>query len=105
MVAGDHRKTIGERELCAVRKGIAGATDRMARSLRPGEKSVESNSAQAYDDAQVAQRGQLPIEPWRAIAKFFRGWLVSGRGAADDRSDPKIVQLHSIIERKREGLR
>ena len=78
----------GKRVLCAVCESGAGAGIEFAGALRLGEQAVKRDAAQADDDAKIGEQGDLVVEPGGAVAQFFGGRLVAGRGAARDGGDP-----------------
>jgi aldose 1-epimerase len=61
------------------------------------EIAIPGDLAQADDHSQARQRCDLSGEMRRAVADLLGSRLVTGRSAADDRSDPGMTQAETII--------
>jgi hypothetical protein len=61
------------------------------------EVAVPGDLAEADDDADLGQRGDLGGQMRRAVADLLGGGLVAGRGAADDGADPGLAQLEAVV--------
>lgn len=76
-------------------EGGAGADDLRVEEVC--EVAVEGDLAEADDDADTREGGELVREVLAAVADLFGGWLIAGRGAADDGGDPGIAEFQAII--------
>ena len=67
--------------------------------------SVPRDVAQADDDAQPGEQGDLLVEPACAVRQLGGRWLVLRRRAAADGGDPQVAQPHAVVAAARCGLR
>ena len=105
MEAGKDMQAAGQGIFRAVGKGEAGARRDFAGAMQVGQQTVKSDAAEADDDTQMLEEGNLLVDPWSAIAQLLRCGLVRGWRATPNRGDPKIGELHAVIARYGVGLR
>ena len=77
----------------------------MAFAPQMREIAVPGDVAQAHDDAQACEQGDLLIEPACAVGEFRGRRFVVRRRAAADGGDQDIAQLHTVVAAARAGLR
>src|ERR1700761_2127199 len=97
MVAGEQAEAVGELVLGAVGEGVGRAAGDDPGEYKLGEVAVPGDLAQADDDTDFGQRGELLREMRAAVADLLRGGLVAGRGAADDGGNPSLAQSQAVV--------
>jgi len=78
-------------------EGVGGSAfdDALVEQVR--EVAVPCDLAEADDDADLRERGDLCCQVSRAVANLLRRGLVAGRGTADDRTNPDLAQLEAVV--------
>lgn len=97
MVAGEEMDAVGQPVLCAVGEAIGGAGPNDIGVKEMGEEAVEGDLAEADDDADSWECGELMHEVLAAVADLLRERLVAGRSAADDGGDPGVAELEAVV--------
>jgi hypothetical protein len=97
MEAGDDVKPTWHRELGTMSEDVSGARGDVSGALHVSQKAVKCDAAEADDHAQMAEQGDLLIKPWGAVAEFQGRWLVCGRRASRNGSDPEAGELHAVF--------
>ena len=97
VVAAEEGEAVGEEVLGTVGEGEGGTAfdDSLAEEM--GEEAVPGDLAEADDDADFGEGGDLSGEVGGAVADLLRGGLVAGRGAADDGADPELAELEAVV--------
>ncbi len=68
------------------------------------EVAVPCDFAEADDDADFGEGGNLCRQVRRAVANLVRGGLVAGRSTADDGADPEFAKPEPIVTADGNGL-
>jgi hypothetical protein len=66
--------------------------------------AVEGYLSKAHDDAHAWEGLDLLGEVGAAVANLLRERLVAGRGATDNRGDPRVTELEAIVACDSAGL-
>ena len=88
---------VRHRILCRVgeAKGRAGGDGSGVQKVR--QEAVPGDLAEADDDADAGEGGDLVGEMVAAVADLLGEGLVTGRGAADDGGDPGVAKLEAVV--------
>ena len=97
VVAAKEGDAVRQEVFDGVAKGEGGAALDDSLFEEVGEIAVPCDLAEADDDADFGECGDFGCEVNAAVADLLRGWLIAGRGAADDRADPELAELEAIL--------
>ncbi len=97
VVAAEEGEAVGEEVLGAVGEGEGGAAFDDSLPEEMGEVAVPGDLAEADDDADFGEGGDLGGEVGGAVADLLGRGLVAGRGAADDGADPELAELEAVV--------
>lgn len=97
VVTAEEGEAVGEEVLGAVGEGVGGAAFDDSLPEEMGEVAVPGDLAEADDDANFGERGDLCGEMGGAVANLLWSGLVAGRGAADDGTDPELAELEAVV--------
>ena len=97
MIGGEQVKAVREHELCSVAETILRFASDDAGLEQVSEVAIESDLSEADDDTDAWQGLDFAGQVGGAVAEFLGRGLVSRRGAANDRGDPGVAELESII--------
>ena len=97
VIAGEQMDAIGQAEFGGMgeAEGQAGGDDLRVQEM--GEIGVEGDPAEADDDANAGQSGDLTGEVVAAVADLLRERLVAGRSAAEDGADPGMAEFEAVV--------
>ena len=104
VIAAEEGDLVGQKVLGRVREGVGGAPLDNALIEQVGEVAVPGDLAEADDDADFGQRGDLGREVRGAVADLLGRRFVAGRGAADDGADPDLAELEAVVATGGGGL-
>ena len=104
MITAEKMEAVGEQVLGCVGKDVRTAALNDRGLYEVGEEAIPGNFAQAYDDAETGERGDLGGEVGGAVADLLGERLVSWRGTADDRGDPSVAEAEAIVAGDGAGL-
>ena len=99
MVAAEQMFPIRQQVIRSVGK----AKDRFSLDQALGEKvgkvTVKGDFAETDDDAEMLEMVNFRGEVRGTVANLLRGGFIAGRRAADNRGDPGVAQLQTIVAR------
>jgi hypothetical protein len=97
MVAAEEAEAVGQDVLSAVSEVVVGSACNDAGVEQVGEIAVPGDFAQADDDTDAQECGDLGGEMLGAVADLLRERFVAGRGATDDGGDPGVAEFKAVI--------
>lgn len=104
VIGGQQMEPVGKQIVRTMREAVLGFAGNDAGVEQMREIPVEGDLAQADNDANPWQGTHLGGEMFGAVAYLLRLGLISGRGAADDGSNPGMAQLEAVIAGDGTGL-
>lgn len=96
VIAGDQEPASRQRVFGTVRELEARFAFTLASTRQVLQITVEGDSPEADYDAQIGEQRDLLVEMRRAVRQFRPLGRVIRRSAADDGTDPAILEFHAV---------
>ncbi len=97
VVAAEEGDVVRQQVLGPMAKSVGGAAFDDTFVEEVGEVAVPCDFAEADDDADFGEGGNLGGEMRRAVANLYGRGFVAGRGAADDGADPDLAEFKAVV--------
>jgi hypothetical protein len=97
MVAAEEMEAIGQDVLGAVGEAVVGPSGYDSGVEQVGEVAIPGDFAEADDDSDAGQSGDLSGEMLGAVTDLLGERFVARRGATDDGGDPGVAEFEAVV--------